>query len=178
MQVCVYIYVYSNYDSYNRQAGEWQNTDACSRTQKSEMETLPEALGCSVEQSQPPENLHRTTMEKIEEKSSVPVRQHFVLSKTRYIFHTSPSLLQPKEGGRYHLLHHVYSLSFRTEIHLDFLPNECVLPRILPQTTCTYLLTTQQNLCPRVRAGLHTLYSVSAQGWFSSRQRNKLWSCP
>ena len=48
-----------------------------------EMETLPKALGHSAEQSQPPKNLHRTTMEKTEEKSSVLVRQHFVLHKTR-----------------------------------------------------------------------------------------------
>ena len=65
--VCIYIYiymyVYSDYDSYNRQAGEWQNTNACSRTHKSEMETLPEALGRSAEQSQPPENLRRMAME-------------------------------------------------------------------------------------------------------------------
>ena len=45
------------------------------------METLPEALGRSAEQSQPPENLHRTAMEKTEEKSSVLVRQHFFLPK-------------------------------------------------------------------------------------------------
>ena len=69
------------------------NSDAYTHRERREMETLPEALGRSAEQSQPPENLHRTTMEKTEEKSSVPVRQHFVLSKTRYIFHTSPSLL-------------------------------------------------------------------------------------
>ena len=43
------------------------------------METLPEALGHSAEQSQPPENLHKTSMEETEEKSSVPVLQHFVL---------------------------------------------------------------------------------------------------
>mgnify|MGYP006889231946 CR=1 FL=1 len=55
-----------------------------------------------------------------------------------------------------------YSLSFRTGIRLDFLPNECVLPRISPQPTCTYLRTIQQNLCLRVRADLHTLYSISA----------------
>ena len=57
------------------------------------METLPEALGCSAEQIQPPENLHRTIMEKIEEKSSVLVQQHFVLDKTRYFYNISPSLL-------------------------------------------------------------------------------------
>ena len=52
-----------------------------SRTQKSEMETLPEAHGHSAEQSQPPENLRKDGYgELTEEKSSVPVRQHFVLS--------------------------------------------------------------------------------------------------
>ena len=70
-----------------------QNTNACSRTQKSEMETLSETLGRSAEQSQPPENLHRTAMEKIDEKSSVLVRQHFVLSKRDIYYYTSPSLL-------------------------------------------------------------------------------------
>ena len=34
-----------------------QNTGVCSRTQRSEIEILPEALGLSAEQSQPPENL-------------------------------------------------------------------------------------------------------------------------
>ena len=76
-----------------------QNTDAFSRTQKSEMETLSETLGRSAEQSQPPENLHRTAMEKTEEKSSVPVRHHFVLSKTRYIF-PSLSLSFIAQGAR------------------------------------------------------------------------------
>ena len=89
----VYIYMYIQIMTVTTDKPARQNTDACSRTQKSEMETLSEALGRSAEQSQPPENLHRTAMEKTEEKSSVPVRQHFVLSKTRYIFHTSPSLL-------------------------------------------------------------------------------------
>ena len=40
-----------------------QNTGVCSRTQRNEMETLPEALGRSTEQSQPPENLRKMAME-------------------------------------------------------------------------------------------------------------------
>ena len=56
------IYVYIGQDSYNRQADK-ENTDACSRTQKSEMETVLEANRRSAEQSQPPENLHRMAME-------------------------------------------------------------------------------------------------------------------
>ena len=75
------MYVYSDYDNYNRKAGERQNTRRLLTHSESEMETLPEALGRPVEQSQPPENLHKTAMEKTEEKSSVPVRQHFVLHK-------------------------------------------------------------------------------------------------
>ena len=40
-----------------------QNTGFCSRTHRSGMETLLEALGRSVEQSQPPENLRKMAME-------------------------------------------------------------------------------------------------------------------
>ena len=66
---------------------------------ESEMETLPEAVGHSAEQSQPPEKLHRTTMEKTEEKSSILVRQHFILDKTRYLLrHVSLSFIV--QGGR------------------------------------------------------------------------------
>ena len=58
------------------------NSDAYTHRERREMETLPEALGRSAEQSQPPENLHKMTMKKTKEKSSVLVRQCFVLHKT------------------------------------------------------------------------------------------------
>ena len=45
------------------------------------MGTLPEAPGRSAEQSQPPETYAENDYgEMTEEKGSVPVRQHFVLS--------------------------------------------------------------------------------------------------
>ena len=89
----MYIYL-SIPNGYNQQAGK-ANADACSltHTQKSEMETLPEAHGRSEKQSQPPETYAENDYgETTEEKSSVPVRQHFVLSNARYPFHLSPSL--------------------------------------------------------------------------------------
>ena len=51
------------------------------------METLSEAHGRSAEQSQPLENLRKNGYgELTEEKSSVPVRKHFVLSNARSPF--------------------------------------------------------------------------------------------
>ena len=56
----MYIYICLSQNGYNQHAGK-ANTDAYSltHTQKSEMETLTEAHGCSMKQSQPPDNLHR-----------------------------------------------------------------------------------------------------------------------
>ena len=66
-------------------------------TQKSEMETLPEAQGRSAEQSQPPETCAKNDYgEIIEEKSSVPVRQHFVLSNARYLSIPLPLFYSPR----------------------------------------------------------------------------------
>ena len=60
----------------------------------SEMETLPKAHGRSVEQSQPPETCAENSYgETTEEKGSVPVQQHFVLSNARSFLSLSPSLL-------------------------------------------------------------------------------------
>ena len=94
--ICMYVCMYIQIMTVTTDKPVRQNTDACSRTQKSEMETLSEALGRPAEQSQPPENLHITAMEKTEEKSLVPVRQQFVLSKTRYLSHSSPTLYSPR----------------------------------------------------------------------------------
>ena len=62
---CKYVYVYICIRIKTVTTGKpvRQNTGACSRAQRSEMETLPEALGRSAEQSRPPENLRRTAME-------------------------------------------------------------------------------------------------------------------
>ena len=57
------------------------------------MDTLSEALGRSAEQSQTLENLHNRKYKKLEEKSSVPVRQHFILDKSDPFYDTSPFLL-------------------------------------------------------------------------------------
>ena len=90
-----------------------------------------EALGLSTKHSQSPENLHRATNEKDrgEELGPSPA----ALRPRQNVIPTQSLLLSfyiPRREGCYILLHHIYSLSFRTEIRLDFLSNECVLPRI------------------------------------------------
>ena len=92
-----------------------------------EMELLPEALGLSTKQRQPPQSLQRTMKGNDDrgEEARFPVRQHFVLDKMRY-----HSLYSPRREGRCNRLRHFYSLSFRTDILLGFLPDEYALPRI------------------------------------------------
>ena len=64
------------------------------------METMPEAHGRSTEQSQPPETcVENDYGETTEEKSSVPVRQHFVLSNARSLS-LPVSLSFIAQGGR------------------------------------------------------------------------------
>ena len=99
---------------------------------------------------------------KTEEKGSVPIRQHFVFAKrdplSQYL-----SLSFIAQVGR--LLQPVASSQCSVLSDRDtpqFLPNECVLPRISLQPTCTYLCTIQQKLCPRVRDGSCTLFTDSA----------------
>ena len=64
------------------------------------METLPEAHGHSAEQSQPAETCAENDYgETTEEKGSVPVRQHFVLSNARSLS-LPVSLSFIAQGGR------------------------------------------------------------------------------
>ena len=119
------------------------------------METLPEAHRHSAEQSQPPENLHRMAMEndRGEELGSSPTT---LIPSQNAISLSSP--LPLFYSRRREVVTSCYSLSFQTEIHLDFFLNEGVLPRISSQPTCTYL-----SRCPRVRASLHTLHLFPPQ---------------
>ena len=84
----------ANSDSYNQQVGKI-GTDFCSLTHREERDgdsagstrAFPGAESASL-------NLHRKRLWRItKEESSVLVRQHFVLSNTRSLFHSSPSLL-------------------------------------------------------------------------------------
>ena len=94
---CIYISIKAV--TINRSARRTP-TPVHSGTQKSEMETLPKAHGRSTEQSQPPENLRKDGYgELTEEKSSVPIWQHFVLPKMRDLFpYLSLSFIA--QGGR------------------------------------------------------------------------------
>ena len=60
-----------------------------------------------------------------------------------------PSLISPRKEGRYNLIHHLYSLSFRTEIHIDLLANKRVLPSIF---TSSDLHLTMYNMSKPVPA--------------------------
>ena len=127
------------------------------------METLPEAHGRSAKQSQPPETCAENDYgETTEEKGSVPVRQHFVLSNARSLS-LPVSLSFIAQGGR--PLSSVYItlilcpfgqryssiLSLLNTCYLGFNSADLYLP--------IYYTT---KVCPRVRAGLHTLHTVSA----------------
>ena len=100
-------------------------------------------------------------------EGSVPVRQHFVLTNARYPS-LPVSLSFIAQGGR--PLSPVYitlilcPFGQRYSSILSLL-NICYLGF----DSCTYLSTIQQKVCPRVRAGSHTLYTVCAWGRFSSR---------
>ena len=137
------------------------------RTQGSKMEILPEAHGRSTEQNQPLENLRKRKLWRTtEKKSSVTVRQHFVLTNARY-----PSLprLPLFYSSRREAVSPVYItliLCLFGQRYSSILPTEYCY---LGFDFCTYLSTIQQRACPRVRAGSHTLYTVCAWGRFSSR---------
>ena len=58
------------------------------------------------------------------------------------------SFYSPRREGRYISLHHFYSLSFRIEIRLDFLSNECVLPRIFTSADLYLTIYNTTKLVP------------------------------
>ena len=132
--VCVYIYIQMRTVTTVTPASDKAPTPAHTQ-RESGMETLPEALEHSAEQRQPPEDLHRTRLQRRqrEEKSLVPVRQHFVLCKNMIPFTIPlPLFYSPTREAlttRYIMF---IACPFQTGIRLDFLPNECMLPRISP----------------------------------------------
>ena len=152
MRICIYI---QRKRGYNRQAGERQSSYAYAQThKKSEMETLPKALGRSAEQSQPPETyterLWRKQRRRARFQATPPPPQNTIPPFFLFLFSIPlPLFHSPREGGRYHPLHHVYSLSFQTGIRIDFLPNNAGylgfhLSRLVPiyvlyNKTCTHV---------------------------------------
>ena len=134
------------------------------------METLPEAHERSTEQSQPPETCAKNDYGEIaEEKSSVPVRQHFVLSNARYLS-LPVSLSFIAQGGR--PLSSVYITLILCPFGQRYssilsLPNTCYLGFDSPDLYLPIHYTTKG--VPTCKACLHTLYTVCARGWFSTR---------
>ena len=121
------------------QAGE-TDADAYSPTHTGDtMEVLPEAHGRSTEQHEPPEDLQkesygerqrRSVRLRSDNTSSLPTRDP--------LSHRLPLFYSSRREAVCHHLHHINSLSFRTEIPLDSLPTEYYY---LGFDFCTYLST-------------------------------------
>ena len=118
---CVYIYIQMNGVTTGRPVSDKALLPTRTHTEN-EMETLPEALRRYAEQSQPPESLHNRSYRTMEEKRSVPVRHHFVLHKGDPFLSLFPLFYRSRRGPLQPVTS-LYSLSFRTEILLDFLAN-------------------------------------------------------
>ena len=127
------------------------------------METLPEALGLSTKLRQ------RKTTKRGEElwrqfgsTSSSP--QNAIPTQSLFL-----SFYSPRREGRYISLHHIYSLSFRTEIRLNFLSNECVLPRILTSADLYLTMYNTTKLVPMCKGRFtHTSHGFRLGTVFST----------
>ena len=139
----MYMYIYlPNSNGYNQQAGK-ANTNACSltHTQKSEMETLPEAHGRSAEQSQTPEGCieigygrlqRRRARSQSDSTSSSLMRDLSSLLSLSFIAQGGRPLSPP--------LHRINSVLSNRDTLRFSPPIKCILPRTLSQPACTYLI--------------------------------------
>ena len=132
-------YKQTNQTVATNQAGK-TDADAYSPTHTGDtMEVLPEAHGRSTEQHEPPEDLQkesygerqrRSVRLRSDNTSSLPTRDP--------LSHRLPLFYSSRREAVCHHLHHINSLSFRTEIPLDSLPTEYYY---LGFDFCTYLST-------------------------------------
>ena len=147
------------------------------------MEPLPEARELSTNRGkqrrerdrgeEPPESAENSEEREIEEKSSrdssttLRPRQNAIPTQSLLL-----SFYSPRWEGRYISLHYIYSLSFRTEIRLNFLSNECLLPRIfktddlyLTMYNTTKLVPTCKGRFMHFMSGFHlgTVFSTTAR---------------
>ena len=82
------------------------------------------------------------------------------------------SFYSPRWEGRYISLHYIYSLSFRTEIRLDFLSNECVLPRILTSADMYLTMYNTTKLVPTCKGRFtHIVHGFRLETVFSTTTR-------
>ena len=103
------------------------------------MENLPEAHGRSTEQNLPLENLRKEGYGE-RQRRSVRLQSDSTLSSLTCdtLSHRLPLFYSSRREAVCHRLHHINSLSFRTEIPLDSLPTEYYY---LGFDFCTYLST-------------------------------------
>ena len=112
------------------------------------MENLPEAHGRSTEQNPDLEILRKKLWGNDREEafgySPTTLRPH---SRTIPFPHRLPLFYSSRREAVCHRLHHINSLSFRTEIPLDLLPTGYYY---LGFDFCTYLSTLYNKVCAHV----------------------------